>query len=218
INVYIFNETEMSKFRAEATELVGTGSDRIQSGLSYNTRQTLGGVLNNLNNFRSIGYAGQFSYQYDSKYITEFSYRIDGSSNRGSAGLWSYSPSVGLRWNFVNEEFASNWDWLSTGNIRASWGRTTVPVGTIYDAYGRYVMDSGTYNSKPTVSTDLEFLPNVDLQPIVTTQWNTAVELGFWNERLSIIYENYYKQVDKDLVQMELANINAFQKLKTNEQ
>lgn len=218
INAYAFNEAEVSRYRAEVTQLVGTGSDDIQSGLSYNTRRTLGGVLNNLSDFRSAGYAGQLMYQYDSRYIAEFSYRFDGSSNRGSAGLWSQNPSVGARWNFDREEFTSNLDWLSTGNFRATWGRNIVPTGTIYDAYGRYVMDSDTYNSQPTVSIDLRSLPNVNLQPIVTTQLNLGLELGFWNNRLTVNYENYYKQVDKDLVEIDLANINAFSKLKVNEQ
>ncbi|MBE8712796.1 SusC/RagA family TonB-linked outer membrane protein [Sphingobacterium sp. KB22] len=218
INAYVFNEAEVIKYRAEVMELIGTGSDAIQSALSYNTRRTLGGVLNNLSDFRSAGYAGQLVYQYDSKYIAEFSYRFDGSSNRGSAGLWSQNPSVGARWNFDREEFVSSLGWLTTGNIRASWGRNIVPVGTIYDAYGKYVMDNMTYNSQSTVSIDLNSLPNINLQPIVTTQLNLGLELGFFENRLTVNYENYYKQVDKDLVEIALANINAFSKLKTNEQ
>src|SRR5690606_41878669 len=89
------------------------------------------------------------TYQYDSRYILELSYRLDGSSNRGSSGLWSQNPSVGLRWNLSNERFMDNYDWISTANLRGSWGRNIVPTGSIYDAFGRYIMETGTYNGQP---------------------------------------------------------------------
>ncbi|NGM61608.1 SusC/RagA family TonB-linked outer membrane protein [Sphingobacterium sp. SGG-5] len=218
ILTYFFNEVDMTGYRAEAMKLIGTGSDNIQTALSYNSRNTLGGVLNNLSDFKSASYAGNLTYQYDSKYIMELSYRLDGSSNRGSSGLWSQNPSVGLRWNANREKFMDRWDWMSTTNIRASWGRNIVPVGTIYDAYGRYTQDPTTYNGQPTVTINTELIPNTDLQPIVTTQLNLALELGFWNDRLLVTYENYYKQVDKDLVKIALPNYSGFNEKKVNEQ
>lgn len=218
LNAYVFNEADITKYRAEATRLVGTGSDHIQTGIGYDTRQTLGGVLNNLRDFRSAGYAGQVMYQFDGRYIAEFSYRLDGNSNRGSTGLWSENPSVGVRWNIDQENFVSNFDWLSTASIRTTWGRNIVPTGTIYDAYGRYQMGTGTYNNQPTTTINMGSLPNIDLQPIVTTQWSSMFEIGLWNNSFTFLYENYYKQVDRELVQIELANINAFSNLKVNEQ
>lgn len=215
---YFFNEMEMRGFRAEAMQLVGTGSDNIQTALSYNSRNTKGGVLNNLNDFRSASYAGNMTYQYDSRYIMEFSYRLDGSSNRGSAGLWSHNPSIGLRWNMNNERFLENMDYLSTANIRGNIGRNIVPIGSIYDAFGRYTMESGTYNGQPVVTIATGQIPNMDLEPIVTTQLNLALELGLWNDRLLVTYENYYKQVDKDLVEIKLPNIAGFNNKKVNDQ
>jgi len=215
---YFFNEVEMRGFRAEAMQLIGTGSDNIQTALSYNTRDTKGGVLDNLNTFRSASYAGNMTYQYDSKYIFELSYRLDGSSNRGSAGLWSHNPSVGLRWNLNSENFMEDVDWLSLANIRTSWGRNIVPTGSIYDAYGRYTMESTTYNGLPTVTINTSQIPNTNLEPIVTTQLNLGVELGLWGDRLMVTYENYYKQVDKELVDLFLPNILGFEKQKVNEQ
>src|SRR5690606_30438726 len=157
-------------------------------------------------------------YQYDSRYILELSYRLDGSSNRGSSGLWSQNPSVGLRWNLSNERFMDNYDWISTANLRGSWGRNIVPTGSIYDAFGRYIMETGTYNGQPIVSIGTGQIPNTELEPIVTTQLNLALELGLWNDRLLVTYENYYKQVDKDLVEIQLPNIAGFNMKKVNDQ
>lgn len=218
LNAYIFNEAEVSKYRAEMTRLYGTGSDNIQSGLSYDTRNTSGGVLNNLSDFRSASYAGQLMYQFDEKYIGEFSYRLDGNSTRGSSNLWSENPSIGFRWNLIKEDFFENLEWLSNANMRVNWGRNIQPQGTIYDAYGKYEMRSGTYNSLPTVGINTAFLPNVGLEPIVTTQWNGVFDVGFMDNALTFTYETYYKQVDKQLVPIDLANINSFSQIKVNEQ
>lgn len=218
LNAYVFNEAEISKFRAELMNMSGTGSDNIQSALSYNTRLTQGGVLNNLSDNRLASYSGNLTYQFTEKYIFELSYRLDGNSGRGASDMWSENPSVGVRWNFGREGFLENLTWLSTGNIRTNWGKSIQPQGSIYDAYGKYVMRSGTYNSLPTVSIDNEYLPNVNLEPIATTQWNGVLELGFLNDRLTFQYETYYKQIDKQLVDFALPNINSFSKLKLNEQ
>src|SRR5690606_40649620 len=97
-------------------------------------------------------------------------YRLDGSQNRGSSGLWSQNPSVGLRWNLSNERFMDNYDWISTANLRGSWGRNIVPTGSIYDAFGRYIMETGTYNGQPIASIGTGQIPNSELESIVTTQ------------------------------------------------
>lgn len=218
VNAFVFNEAEISKYRAEFMNLRGTGSDQIQSALSYDTRFTRGGVLDNLSDFRSASYASQLMYTFDEKYIVEFSYRLDGNSTRGSSGLWSENPSTGLRWNLIKEDFLQDIPWLSNLNARVTWGRNIVPQGTIYDAYGKYEMSSSTYNSLPTVSVNTGFLPNVNLEPIQTTQWNGVLDFGFWNDRLTFTYETYYRQIDKQLVSIDLANINSFSQIKVNEQ
>jgi len=216
ISAYAFNESEVSQFRGNVMSLSGTPNDQILSGLSYDTRNAKGGTLNNLYERRTLGYAGNLTYNYDSKYIVEFSYRLDGTSTTGSANPWSNLPSVGARWNFKNERFAENWDFLEYGMIRGSWGKNIIPTGTIYDVYGRYTSDSETYNNQPSVTLDMGVIPNIQLLPQTTTMLNGAIEFGFKNG-LTFLYENYYKQSDQILRTKEIANINAFGKVNTNE-
>lgn len=216
VSAYVFNESEVSKYRADVMNLSGTPNDQILSGLSYNTRNTLGGTLDNLYERRTLGYAGNLTYNYDSKYIVEFSYRLDGTSTTGSANPWSNLPSVGARWNFKNEEFAKNWNFLEYGMIRGSWGKNIVPSGTIYDVYGKYISDRETYNNQSSVTLDMETIPNIELLPQRTTMLNGAIEFGFTNG-ITFLYENYYKQSDQILRTKEIANINAFGKVNTNE-
>lgn len=215
-SAYVFNEAEVSKFRADVMQLSGTPNDQILSGLSYNTRNALGGTLKGLYERRTLGYAGNFTYNYDSKYIVEFSYRLDGTSTTGSANPWSNLPSVGARWNFKDEAFVRDWSALEYGMIRGSWGKNIIPSGNIYDVYGKYSSDSQTYNNQPSVTLDMGVIPNITLLPQTTTTLNGAIEFGFTNG-LTFLYENYYKQSDQILRTKEIANINAFGKVNTNE-
>lgn len=216
-NAFAFTESNITNYRAQAMQLSGTGSDQIQVGLGYNARSTKGGYLNNLYDKREIGYAGQLSYQFDSRYILDLSYRLDGTSTTGALNPWSHNPTAGARWNFFQESFFSEASWLSEGSLRATWGRNIYPTGSIFDVYGKYKMDGGTYNNQPTVSIDLGQIPNIALVPITTTQWNFAIDLGFWDNMFTLTYEHYYKENTNELADIALPNINAFSKVVTNE-
>ncbi len=216
-SVYGFTEMEISASSEDLSKIRGTANDQFQTGISYNTRNTLGGLLNSLNNFRSVAYAGSFSYNYDSKYILDLTYRVDGSSLTGGATPWTKNPSAGLRWNFKKEKFMENVDWWDTGFLRGSVGRTISPAGTLSDIYGWYKIDDGRYNNRPTTSLDLDIAPNTGLVPQSTTQWSAAAELGFFNSSLYVTYETYYKQSDKILDKKPIANHNAFSNVLTNE-
>lgn len=213
---YVFNEAEVSKFQADVMQLTGTPNDQFTSGLGYATSLALGGTLQGLYEKRTLGYAGNITYNYDSKYIVEFSYRLDGTSTTGSANPWSQLPSVGARWNFKNEGFFDSWEFLDFGMIRGSWGKNIVPTGSIYDVYGKYTSDPQTYNNQPSVTLDMTSIPNIELLPQTTTMLNLALEFGFKNG-LSFTYENYYKQSDQILRTKSIANINAFGNVNTNE-
>src|SRR5690606_7385674 len=157
------------------------------------------------------------SYNYLSKYILELTYRLDGTSTTGTQNPWAHLPSVGVRWNVKNESFLEDVYWLDYLNLRGTWGKNIVPTGNIFDVYGRYVANSTTYNNQTSVSLDMGAIPNISLEPSVSTQLNGAIEVGLFNNMLSLTYENYYRQTDQILREKEIANINAFGSVKTNE-
>ncbi|WP_392470503.1 SusC/RagA family TonB-linked outer membrane protein [Sphingobacterium cellulitidis] len=217
ISAYAFNELQIKHYRADVMQLTGTPSDQITSGLGYKPSAALGGTLDNLSEVRTLGYAGNASYNFMSKYILELTYRLDGSSTTGTSNPWAHLPSVGLRWNLKNEKFLENISWLDYLNLRGTWGKNIVPTGNIFDVYGRYVANPTTYNNQTSVSLNMNFIPNISLEPSVTTQLNGAIEIGLFNNLLSFTYENYYRQTDQILREKEISNINAFGNVKTNE-
>ncbi|GHE23386.1 SusC/RagA family TonB-linked outer membrane protein [Sphingobacterium griseoflavum] len=217
LNLFGFSEMEMTDYRAETSNLVGTVNDRFQAGLSYDTRFSGGGTLDNMTNYRSVSYAGSAMYSFKSRYIVEGTYRVDGTSTTGGASPWSYNPSVGLRWNIKEEGFAKDINWLDNALIRGTYGRNITPTGSLSDLYGWYKIDPQTYNNRPTTSLDLINAPNVNLRPQSSTQWSGAVEFGVLHNRLSFTYEAYYRQSDQILRSKPIADHNAFANVLTNE-
>ena len=64
---------------------------------------------------------------------------------------------------------------------------------------------------------DFANMPNNNIDPITTTQWNVGFDFGLWNNRLTFQGDWYYKQVDNQLSSIEEPDHNAFDKVPTTE-
>ena len=71
-----------------------------------------------------LSWVGRFNYNYDDRYIAEFSFRQDGNSKFGSGQRWGFFPSFSLGWRISNEEFMKPIEWLSNLKLRGSYGTT----------------------------------------------------------------------------------------------
>jgi TonB-linked SusC/RagA family outer membrane protein len=214
--VNVFGEINSTNFRADVIRQNSTPNDQIKGPLGYDWFNSLGGTLNNLQDLKTASLASSFSYNYKQIYVLDLSYRIDGSSTNGPDAGYSKNPSIGLRWNFNKEKFMEKFSWLDYSSFRFSYGKNIVPTGSVYDIYGRYIA-GGNYNQDPTVNLDYGVVPNTGLTPTTTTQYNGGFDAGFLNGKFSLTFDTYYKQVDNMLRQKDIANINAFSKVSTNE-
>lgn len=156
-----------------------------------------------------LSFMGRFSYSYDDKYMVDFTMRADGSSNFAPGNQWGYFPSISAGWNFTEEEFMQDVNWLSSGKLRASWGQNGNQ--TLMDSDGNYV--SFVYTSNVT-STDLGYyfgdnkltaatssypsnVSNEDISWETSEQLNIGLDLGFFDSRLGFTFD-WYKKTTKD--------------------
>ena len=212
---YGFNEINSYGFRANAIQLTQTAGDQIEGPLGYNWEQSAGGTLNNIKDTRQHGYGASFSYNYDKKYVFDFSYRLDGLSTNGPSQGYTQNPAISARWNFGKENWFNTSYWLTYGSLRGSWGRNIRPTGSIFDVFGKYVVGA-QYNNTPTVYVDYGTIPNTGFLPETQNQTNVGLELGLWNNLVETTFDAYYRSIDNQVVNIELANINGFQNLKAN--
>ncbi len=79
---------------------------------------------------------GRVSYDYDSKYLTEFSFRRDGSSKFGKSTKYGNFPSVSFGYLLSNESFMEPVNpYVQDIKLRASWGKLGNDGG---DDIGKY--------------------------------------------------------------------------------
>jgi len=212
-----FSEISSEGFRAYRNELLGFPNDDIEGPIGYNPQLSKGGVLNNLYDKRLHGYGGYFTFNYDTKYVIDLNYRLDGTSTNGSAAGYSKNPAISARWNFFREKFLEELNWIKFGAVRGSWGRNITPTGDIFDVYGKYVVGQ-QYNNNPTVFIDLNTIPNVAFLPNTKTSTNFGLELGlFEGNRLEIYYDTYYESIDNEPRSISLPNTSGFVNKITNE-
>lgn len=214
-------EISTNKRSHNTVKLVGGGSDYIWGPGAMHSKSegttsfvedenTLSFIIDPSFNLGSIGPRGE-------RYIFTPNIRPEANSTYGKKIKWTISPSLGFKWNFSREAFADNWNQLSTGALRVSWGRTTKYRATRYDIWGTYLLGSDTYNGMPIIPIDYGLLPNDNLKPVTSTTWNLGTELSFFNSRLRFTGDLYYRQTDNQLSDIELADHNAFEKVRSIE-
>lgn len=54
---------------------------------------------------RNMGVSGRLTYNYDSRYFTEFNFGYNGSERFSENNRWGFFPSVGVAWMLSNEAF-----------------------------------------------------------------------------------------------------------------
>lgn len=216
INTYVFSEIDMRDNLNKAYLKTGFANDQLEGPFGVATSK--GGVIG-LSDYRSAGFGASVSYNYDLKYIVDFTYRMDKTSTTGAEKPWIKNPSIAARWNMERESFMDNLKDEGIINnlaIRGSWGRNITPTGTVFDAFGKYIY-TGYFNNSPTIGFDWGTMPNANLQPATTTSMSFAVEGEFLNNKFNTIQEVYYKQVQNQLMQIDLPSHNAFDKQQSND-
>ncbi|MEF2792437.1 MAG: TonB-dependent receptor, partial [Alistipes dispar] len=168
---------------------------------------TLQPVESLYSNWRQLSYFGRAEYDYDHRYYLNFTLRADGSSRFPTDNRWGYFPAVGLSWNFSQENWLRDSRALSNGKLRFSWGltgnnRTSSP----YDYYAQLDTTPSGSNSYDYVFDGaiapgyyVTSMANSQLKWETTEQYNLGVDLGFFDERIRLTADFYYKET-KDLL------------------
>lgn len=155
--------------------------------------------------YSKIGYLGRLNYDYADRYIMAISYRMDASSRFGKNERWAPFYSLAAGWNVRNEAFFPAVNQISNLKLRASYG--TVGNDNIGNyAYtanlnsnfiSSFVDMSGTvYQAAGTTAGNPE---NPSLKWEQTTMQNIGIDLGLFNDQLTLSAE-YYSNLSEDLL------------------
>ncbi len=76
----------------------------------------------NNDDIKTENYFGRLAYDYDKKYVVDFSCSYSGSENFIGDNRYQFFPVGSLAWNFSEEEFLKNNKRISFAKLRASYG------------------------------------------------------------------------------------------------
>ena len=159
---------------------------------------------------RLASYFGRLSYNYDERYMAEFTIRRDGSSNFSPENKWANFPSVSAGWNLTNEDFMKGRPaWFTRAKFRASWGMNgNQNIGTF--AYTSMMQGVAGYmlgvDSLTALAPGLvpSAYSNAALKWEESVQTDVGIDLGFWDNALSISLDYYDKRTNGMLMTMSL--------------
>ena len=160
---------------------------------------------------RMVSYFGRAIYNYDNRYVVNFSLRTDGSSRFGENTRWGTFPSVSAAWRISNESFWPEDFIVNQMKLRMSYGQN-----------GRNNINSNAIKS--TLSSSTAYINGVKANGFIlsskagnpdlgwqkTNSWDFAVDFGLWKNRLSMAVDYYIKNTSSLLYQMQLAAITGY--------
>ena len=133
------------------------------------------------------------------RYLFTFTFRADGSSRFADGHRWGYFPAAAFAWRMKDEPFLKKVDAVSEAKLRLGWGKTgQQDTGMEYytPAYKMTTNNAYRYPIGPDNSGIL-FKPeayNNDLTWETTTTYNVGLDLGFFDQRLTLNVDAYYRK------------------------
>ena len=141
-------------------------------------------------------YFARLSYDYNSKYFVDASWRLDGSSLFGKNKRYANFYSIGAMWDIKREDFMQNASWLQDLRLKASYGTTGNSGIGQYLAYGTI----GTYgvNYDGTTGWGVGNPSNDDLTWETIETLNIGITGRMWNF-LNVSAE-FYNKMTRDML------------------
>lgn len=141
------------------------------------------------------------TYNYGDRYLGTYTYRYDGSSNFGPKNRWVGFHSVALAWRFSNEKFFEPVKKvIDNGKLRLGWGQTG------NSSIGSYAWGAAITRMPSALGMGFRpsNIPNTSIRWESQEQYNVGLDLGFFNGRLNLTVDAYYKRSDDMLMSMQL--------------
>lgn len=191
---------------------------QIFAGITENQeilQSTDKGALYDYANFASVG---RLTYDYQKKYLAEFSYRYESSSKFPENSRWGLFPSVSAGWRVSEESFWKNssLNFIDNLKLRASYGTTgddgalayQFLTGYKYPASGsRTGLPAGYIFGNSFVSASSNTgIPNTAITWFTAKTLNIGVDATAWNGLLGATVE-YFKRDRSGLLTTRLGSL-----------
>ncbi|MEZ0608889.1 SusC/RagA family TonB-linked outer membrane protein [Fibrella sp. WM1] len=156
-------------------------------------------------------YLARVNYGYKDKYLLTASIRADGSSRFGANKRYGYFPSAALAWRVSEEAFLKNARALSDLKLRATYGSTGNQDGIgNYPAYSLLGTQNYVFGNAVATGIGPAQIANPDLGWETTTQADLGIDLGLFNNRITITADAYWKQTKNLLLSVTIPSTSGY--------
>ncbi len=155
---------------------------------------------------------GELRYNYEDKYLVNFTARYDGSSRFGQQKQFGVFPSASAAWRISAEPFMQQFSFLSDLKLRGSYGFTGNERIGDFQFLGTWA--SVTYSGATGVGPAA--LTNPLLQWERTREANVGLDASFLNGRFGLIVDAYDNLTDKLLFAQPLPQTTGFSSVQGN--
>jgi TonB-dependent starch-binding outer membrane protein SusC len=168
---------------------------------------------------RLMSYLGRVNYSIAGKYLLTGTLRTDGSSKFAANNKWATFPSAALAWRVSDEGwFGDGASGVSDLKLRASWGKTGSEAIGSYQSLGAFSVGSiytiGTTRFNNGAKPSRNANPNLRWE--TTTQRDVGLDLGMFDDRVSLTVDAYDKRTDDLLYEKQVPYHTGFESYVTN--
>jgi len=152
---------------------------------------------------------GRVNFNWEKKYVLNLTARRDGSSRFGPDRQFANFGAAGAAWIFSEENFIQNaLPFLSFGKLRGSYGVTGNDQIGDYQFLDTYASNDVTYQGSRGLTSQRLYNPDFGWE--TNYKLETALELGFAEDRINMSAAYYRNRSSNQLVGIPLPGITGF--------
>ncbi len=159
-----------------------------------------------LDRAKSIGFFGNANFNWDNRYILDFTYRTDGSSRFGRESRFAPFWAVGAAWNVNREKF-----WTQSGymKIRGSVGSTGSTNFSADQALTRFVYSNNSeYNGIYGAVINAYGNPALKWQNVM--KYNIGLDMSILKNIITLNFDAYLERTENLLLNIDVAPSTGF--------
>jgi TonB-linked SusC/RagA family outer membrane protein len=150
--------------------------------------------------WRLVSYYSRVNYILNDKYLFTATYRRDGSSKFAVDNKWADFKSGAFAWRASEEPFLKKVKWISNLKARVSFGQSGNQGIGSYSSLSQIAASNYPYTGTVSNGYVVSYLGNDKLKWETTNQLDGGLDIGILKDRVSFVFDYYYKKT-VDLLQ-----------------
>lgn len=191
---------------------LGFSSNRLLQNMAAADREFIS--VDDETKYRYTAAFGRVNFSIRNRYFLNLTGRRDGSSRFGPGNKFSNFGAVGGAWIISSEPFLKEWEALSLGKLRGSYGLTGNDQIGDYQYQDTYSISSISYAGVSVMRPSRLFNPDFSWE--INKKLELALETGFYEDRIFLTAAWYRNRSSNQLVGIPLPATTGFSTIQAN--